>query len=149
MVRCCAGHQPLSMQGKARKGHHLRLRLRDQLRRDRGARGPRRSEVHLGARGLARATRASLLRTRIFGRARRKDAALYNRSQMNLHDGSRSLSAGPLVAEHRALDVVDPGPSALCGLIKRRGTATGQSAGQPAITASRELGPALKAILLA
>ncbi len=22
MVRCCAGHQPLSMQGKARKGHH-------------------------------------------------------------------------------------------------------------------------------
>ena len=22
MVECCAGHQPLSMHGKARKGHH-------------------------------------------------------------------------------------------------------------------------------
>ena len=40
----------------------LRLRLRARLRRDRGAGGPRRPEVHLGARGLARAVGPALLR---------------------------------------------------------------------------------------
>ena len=51
------------MKGRARKGHHYyACAYAAELRRDRGPRGPRRPEVGLRARGLARAARAALLR---------------------------------------------------------------------------------------
>ena len=63
MVRCCAGHQPLSMQGKARRGHHYyACGYAAGYGDDAAPEAHAGQKIDLCSRGLARAARPALLR---------------------------------------------------------------------------------------
>ena len=68
MVRCCSRPRAALDAGQGAQGPPLlRLRLRGRLRRRRGARGPRRPEVHLGPRGRLVRLVLRFFEQRIFG----------------------------------------------------------------------------------